>query len=217
MNKNFDLDKTGKEMPYRVPDGFFAELEANVAAELKRFPAAGTAADSCGRHRGKRAVFMGTAIAAAVAAAGSMTMSGQDRPDPEKKVTREQLAVIQAGRISEELAFDDATRKKFIYTYCKCQEEIWALGPENRRPEPRTSGAMTDEEVDKAIRARFEHSGKLLEIREKYYEEYSTFLSPKQIQKVYDIERRMMDRLSHHRPGPHPDHDGAPCHERRER
>ena len=156
MNKNFDLDKTGKEMPYRVPDGFFAELEANVAAELERFPAAVPAADSCGRHRGKRAVFMGTAIAAAVAAAGSMTMSGQDRPDPEKK-------------------------------------------------------------VDKAIRARFEHSGKLLEIREKYYEEYSTFLSPKQIQKVYDIERRMMDRLSHHRPGPHPDHDGAPCHERRER
>ena len=69
MNKNFDLDKTGKEMPYKVPDGFFAELEANVAAELERFPAAGTAADSCGRHRGKRAVFMGAAIAAAAAAA----------------------------------------------------------------------------------------------------------------------------------------------------
>ena len=130
-------------------------------------------------------------------------------------MTREQLAAVQAERISEELALDDAEREKFIDTYCKCQAEVWALGPEKRRQVHRSSGVATDEEVDQAIRARFEHSGKLLEIREKYYEEYRTFLSPKQIQKVYDIERRMMDRLSHHKPGPH--NDGAPCHDRRGR
>lgn len=34
MNKEFDLDKIGKRMPYQVEDGFFDELEKSVAGEL---------------------------------------------------------------------------------------------------------------------------------------------------------------------------------------
>lgn len=34
MNKDFDLDKFKKQTPYKVQDGFFDELENNVAAEL---------------------------------------------------------------------------------------------------------------------------------------------------------------------------------------
>jgi len=34
MNKDFDIDKTGKRMPYSVPDGFFNELRKSVSDEL---------------------------------------------------------------------------------------------------------------------------------------------------------------------------------------
>jgi len=44
----------------------------------------------------------------------------------------------------------------------------------------------TDDEVDKMMRDRFKQSRKILDIREKYYDEFRKFLSPKQVQKVYD-------------------------------
>ncbi|EGF52450.1 hypothetical protein [Bacteroides fluxus] len=42
---------------------------------------------------------------------------------------------------------------------------------------------------------RFAHSQKILDLRKKYYLKYSKFLTPTQIEKVYVLERRMMNRL----------------------
>lgn len=57
---------------------------------------------------------------------------------------------------------------------------------------------MSDEETGQAIKDRFAHSQKILDIREKYYSIYSEFLTQSQIQRVYDLERQMMKRLSRH-------------------
>ena len=54
---------------------------------------------------------------------------------------------------------------------------------------------MTDAEAEKAIKDRFEHSEKILRIREKYYKEYCKFLTQKQIQRVYELEQKTMKRL----------------------
>lgn len=50
--------------------------------------------------------------------------------------------------------------------------------------------------LQQAITDRFERSQKILALREKYYKRYSTFLTQKQIQRVYEMERQMMRRLS---------------------
>ena len=42
-------------------------------------------------------------------------------------------------------------------------------------------------------------SEKILNIRQKYYKEYSKFMTQKQIQRVYEIEKNMMKRFSQHR------------------
>lgn len=34
MDKDFDFDRVGKQMPYTVPDGFFAGMEAHILAEV---------------------------------------------------------------------------------------------------------------------------------------------------------------------------------------
>ena len=75
----------------------------------------------------------------------------------------------------------------------------------------------TDEEVDKMMRDRFKQSRKMLEVREKYYDEFRKFLSPKQVQKVYDhgqmnrnlfhIEMNRRAGMKHERGGGHP-HQG---------
>lgn len=107
-----------------------------------------------------------------------------------ERVNRKELADAQARHISNELAFDDGTAKKFMETYCRCQQEIWGLGPRIK------ASSDTDEAAENEIESRFEHRQKLLDIRRKYYKEYRKFLTPKQIKRVYRIERQMMDRLS---------------------
>jgi len=116
--------------------------------------------------------------------------------DPQQRMSREQLAEKQAKHIAHELAFDESTTQQFIETYCAYQQEVWALGP-RQKPEP-----TNDEEAEQAIKERFERSQQMLDLREKYYEEYSKFLTQKQIQRVYELERQAMNRLEkHHRHG----------------
>ena len=131
-----------------------------------------------------------TIIAASFAILMSMTLSAQPSG---KKISREELAVKQAEHISTELAFDDATARKFQETYCNFQKEIWALGPSLGKQQ-------SENPSEEEMKQRFERSQKILDLRKKYYDIYSTFLSQKQISRVYEIERDMMRRLSQPKP-----------------
>lgn len=114
-----------------------------------------------------------------------------------QRISREQLAERQALHIAGDtaLALDEATTRKFVKTFCDYQKEIWALGPRI----PNVDESMTDAEAEAIMQQRFERSEKILAIREKYYKKYSEYLSPKQIQKVYELERVMMRRMSDRR------------------
>ncbi len=114
------------------------------------------------------------------------------RPNQKQRLSREQLAEVQAKHIANELAFGDEVTEKFIKTYCDCQKEIWALGPRQR---PNKQGA-SEQENGERIKQRFAMSEKILNIRQKYYKQYSKFLTQTQIEKVYEQERKMMHRLS---------------------
>ena len=100
---------------------------------------------------------------------------------PQQRMSREQLAETQAKYIARELAFDDNLSSQFVTTYCECQKEVWALGPRSGK--------------DCSMQERFDRSQKLLDIRQKYYRLYSRFLTDRQIENVYKLERRMMHRM----------------------
>ena len=119
----------------------------------------------------------------------SVAVSAQSN---KQRLTREQLAEVQAKHIAKEMAMDDATSRRFIETFCQFQRDIWALSPRPKQPH-RT---MTDEETEQALKSRFAHSRKILDLRQKYYGIYSEFLTQKQIQRVYELERQMMEHLS---------------------
>lgn len=117
----------------------------------------------------------------------------QDKQDKQQRMSREQLAEKQAKHIATELALDEATTKQFVETFCAYQQEVWALGPKPQK-EP-----TNDVEAEQAIKERFERSQQILDLREKYYNEYSKFLTQSQIQRVYKLERKMGDHLKQHR------------------
>lgn len=131
-----------------------------------------------------------TLLLAVMMTACCVTTNAQDKG--KQRISREQLAETQARHIAQQLAFDDETTAKFVDTYSRCQKEVWSLAPRKRVGK---GTSKTDRETEEAIEERFDRSQKLLDIRKKYYKEYSKFLTPKQIQRVYSIEKNMMKRL----------------------
>jgi hypothetical protein len=119
-----------------------------------------------------------------------LVCGGVSAQNNKQRMTREQFSETQAKHISDALALDDKTSDRFVKTYMQQQREIWALGPRLKR-----GSGNSEAESEKAIQQRFERSQKLLNIREKYYKEYSKFLTQKQIQRMYEIERQTMKRL----------------------
>lgn len=110
------------------------------------------------------------------------------------KPTSEQLAVKQACYIAGELGFDSKTTQRFIDSYTRYQQEIKKLGAP-----PKWGSKVPDEaEAAKIIKERLNNSEKLINIRKKYYNEYSKFLTQRQIWQVYQLENKVMKRFRSH-------------------
>ena len=129
---------------------------------------------------------------------GTQVMNAQrqeqgKRPQGHRRMTLEQMTDMQANKIIGELGLDDKTAAKFTDVYKKYMKELDDVRKKNMpkkpdmKPEEGKAPTMpTDAEVDKMMRDRFKQSRETLDIREKYYDEFRKFLSPKQVQKVYD-------------------------------
>ena len=134
---------------------------------------------------------------------GTQVMNAQDKSEQgkrhgRKRMTMEQMVNMQANKIIGDLGLDDKTAAKFKDVYAKYMKEMNDLRKEGmdfrmrgRIQKGDTLAKMkiqmpTDDEVDKMMRDRFKQSRKMLDIREKYYEEFRKFLSPKQVQKIYE-------------------------------
>ena len=149
----------------------------------------------------KKIKFLGMLVVAMVMSV--QVMNAQETPKgPRKdmKMTPEKMAEFQANRLSNELGLDDATSAKFVEVYKKYMKALGDVHMEfvnkfkkanaeaakkgdNMKPEFKP---LTDAQVDQMMKDRFAISRKTLEVREKYYDEFRKFLSPKQVQKVYD-------------------------------
>lgn len=160
---------------------------------------------------------------------GTQVMNAQNEPNKKSdkrmrpRMTMEQVANMQAAKIVTDLGLDDKTAAKFTEVYKKYMKELDDVrkefplyGVKGMKAKAQAS-IPTDEEVDKMMRDRFKQSRKMLEVREKYYDEFRKFLSPKQVQKVYDhgqmnrnLFHKEMNRragMKHERGGGHP-HQG---------
>ena len=124
---------------------------------------------------------------------GTQVMNAQDNEQGKKRsrkrMTMEQMVDMQSRKIIGDLGLDDKTAARFTDVYAKYMKEMNDLRKEYmpKRPEAGKKPSMpTDAEVDRMMRDRFKQSRKMLDIREKYYDEFRKFLSPKQVQKIYD-------------------------------
>ena len=92
----------------------------------------------------------------------------------------------RAQQIAKEIALDDATTKKFVEVYSQYKNEMRTLGA---RSQQRT-GTRSDAETKEAMKENLDREQKVLDLRKKYHEEFSKFLTPKQLEKVYELDAK---------------------------
>ena len=138
---------------------------------------------------------------------GAQSLSAQNKEAgnrPRKRMSIEQLTERQANKLAEEMGLDDKTSARFKDVFRNYKMEMNDLWKKNmpKKPQAKSDGnkkspQLTDDEVDKMMRDKFKLSRKMLDVREKYYNEFRKFLNPKQVQKVYS--QGEMDRGKFHR------------------
>ena len=141
-----------------------------------------------------------------------MTLSAQNEENKERKQrpTPEQMMQMQTNQMVRALMLDDATAAKFTPIYEKYLKELRECRMMNIKPRARKDAAqgteantaketpkpvMTDAEIAKMLKDQFAQSRKMLDIREKYYNEFSKILSQKQIMKIYQQEKSNMNKF----------------------
>lgn len=161
-------------------------------------------------------------ILAVLLMGSQMTLSAQNTDNKEKKQrpTPQQMVQMQTNQMVKILMLDDATAAKFTPVYEKYLKELRECREMNHKS--RTAKAkqgtdanakqerpsMTDDEIATMLRNQFTQSRKMLDVREKYYNEFSKILSQKQILKIYQQEKmnankfkKEFDRRKGQKPG----------------
>ena len=140
---------------------------------------------------------------------GQLSLSAQTpvNKDKKKRHTPEQVMEHQTNQMVKMLMLDDATTAKFIPVYQNYLKELRECRMMNRRQlssgqgteqkgmKPQPKPVLTDAEMEQQIKGRFAQSRKILDVREKYYDEFRKILSPKQIMKIYQTEQNNADKL----------------------
>lgn len=142
-------------------------------------------------------VFKTLALATLALAFCATTYAQEQKPAPKKpKMTPEQVATIQAKDIAMSLGFDDATTEKFVKTFCDYRAEIRTANKAKKEATPKVARKdMTEQQVEEQIKMQFATSRKIVDIREKYYGEFRKYLNPRQIQRVYELEKRQSEKI----------------------
>lgn len=92
----------------------------------------------------------------------------------------------RAQQIAKEIALDDATTKKFVEVYSQYKNELRTLGSRSQQGR----GTRSDAETKEAMKENLDREQKVLDLRKKYHEEFSKFLTPKQLEKVYELDAK---------------------------
>lgn len=132
--------------------------------------------------------------------------SESQNPDRFPKL-RERMAQAKLREIRFQLNLDQPTFDRFRPVYLKYEQEISGIDFRNlARMMKVDADSLSSGEADGLIVSQLETSKKLIHIRERYYKEFRTVLTPQQIIKLYQTEadlrkkvlqemkRRMMSR-----------------------
>lgn len=110
--------------------------------------------------------------------------------------TVEEMIDFECKKLTKRLLLDDADTKKFVKTYTDYRKEFIAIKDKYPILCRRNKDEMlTDAQIEEKIQSLFAQGKDMIAVREKYYKEFRKFLTPRQIDVVFDSERHRFNRF----------------------
>ncbi|MCK9159949.1 MAG: hypothetical protein M0P00_05575 [Bacteroidaceae bacterium] len=114
-----------------------------------------------------------------------------------QKVRCEKTDSMKSSRVASALMLDDKTTALFEPVYMEYLQSMNGLRkpmqmmkkPDSMNQRKCMMANKTDAEVQKMIEDHFVQAQKMLDLNKEYYNKFKEFLSPKQIAKMYNMER----------------------------
>jgi len=95
----------------------------------------------------------------------------------------------QVRHYTTAFSLNDAQAQQFGALYKEYSKKLHAIHVLYRHERPAEGTSLTDEEVEKRILDNFTQSRAILDVREHYYMEFRKFLSPTQINQIFEDEK----------------------------
>lgn len=113
----------------------------------------------------------------------------------QKGAGKQQKTEMRSAHMASILGLNDANTTRFRTLYTKSTDEIRAAQQKYSRIRPNKGERLTDQQVKTNLERQFALSQSILDIRKKYYAEYSKFLTPRQIERLYELEKKNAEKL----------------------
>jgi Spy/CpxP family protein refolding chaperone len=124
------------------------------------------------------------------------SLNAQSQNPDRFPLLRERMAQAKMREIRMQLKLDQATFEQFRPIYMKYEREVSTIDFRNlARLMKVDADSLSAEEADQLIVSQLETAQKLIFIREKYYKEFKTVLTPQQIIKLYQTEAEVRKKV----------------------
>lgn len=113
----------------------------------------------------------------------------------QKGADKQQKTEMRSAHMASILGLNDANTARFKALYAKSTNEIRAARQKYSHIRVKKGERLTDQQVKTNLDRQFALSQSILDIRKKYYAEYSKFLTPRQIERLYELEKKNAEKL----------------------
>ncbi len=102
---------------------------------------------------------------------------------------------VQCEEIMDGLDLNEEKRTAFKAIYTRYTDALSAIGFHTPNLNLKNLQKQSDEQIEKRILATYEKTRQAMAIKEQYYYEFKTILTPQEIVQMYLIEKSVRDKL----------------------
>ena len=111
-----------------------------------------------------------------------------------KKISKEEKVELDIKRLTNELLLSDKQAEKFAATYRDYAAKVDELFQQSFTAKEEKEKVLTEAELDKLAKQRFENFKNLADLQSKYYDKFRKFLSARQVEKVLQFDEPCGDK-----------------------
>lgn len=125
----------------------------------------------------------------AISAILAANICAQEQKKECKQLTKEERLEFEIKRLTNELMLSDAQVEKFAVTYREYASQLGALFEKSECKQKFEPGkVLTDAELDKMAKQRFQNFKELADLQLKYYDKFRKDLSARQVERILRLE-----------------------------